>query len=66
MIEPYPDYVCQDCAEKGGGSMPDGHLATWHMNECPCCLQFKPVTQPRDFRYPKLRMEKGDKENTIQ
>lgn len=36
--------------------MPAGHIATWHMGICPCCGHLRAVTQPRDFRYPKLKV----------
>lgn len=48
----YPSWTCHDCAVKSGGSMPDGHIATWHEGKCGCCEETKPVTEPRDYRYP--------------
>ena len=48
----YPSWTCHECATNAGGSMPPGHLATWHIDNCDICNIAKPVTQPRDYRYP--------------
>lgn len=47
LIEPL--WVCNDCAQERGASMPDGHIATWHGDTCGICKEYKSVTQPRDF-----------------
>lgn len=57
MTDKYPAWTCHDCAIKVGGSMPEGHIATWHDSVCPVCGKSKPVTEPRDFHYPQF--EKG-------
>jgi len=53
----YPHLVCSDCANEAGGQMPEGHLATWHVELCPVCGEVKPVTEPRDFGRPKLEVK---------
>lgn len=50
----YPSWICTECAYRHGGTMPEGHLATWHIGTCGVCGKEKEVTQPRDFRYPKF------------
>ena len=42
-------YICQKCAEKHGGKMPDGHLATFHRSACTICGTVADVTEPRDY-----------------
>lgn len=48
----YPQWVCCSCAEANGGKFPQGHTATFHMDTCGWCNQWKAVTEPRDYRYP--------------
>lgn len=43
-------WICNRCAEKAGGRIPDGHIATWHWDICDACGKRKPCTQPRDFQ----------------
>jgi len=50
---PYPDWVCLTCGEKFGRGMPDGHVATWHIDKCGICNQEVEVTEPRDFCHMK-------------
>lgn len=54
MTKHYPSWICTECAVKNGGSMPEDHMATWHMGVCGVCSKEKAVTEPRDFRYPKI------------
>lgn len=49
----YPDWVCLTCGEKFGRGMPEGHIATWHVDKCGICNQEVEVTEPRDFRHLK-------------
>ena len=44
------NWICCDCAEKIGSRIPDGHIATFHMDRCDACGETKSVTEPRDFR----------------
>ena len=57
-----PDYpfswVCEECALAAGGTMPDGHLATWHIGQCDACGRKRAITEPRDFRYPRLTKDR--------
>lgn len=53
--ENYPVWVCQGCAEAAGGRQPKGHMATWHFDRCDVCDTIQPVTQPRDFGYPRFK-----------
>jgi hypothetical protein len=49
----YPAFVCHQCAMKAGGR-PLACIGCWHHAICPCCGDSKAVTEPRDYRYPKL------------
>lgn len=51
--EYYPSLICFDCGNKFGTVIP-GHVCTLHENVCGWCQQFKAVTEPRDFKYPKF------------
>lgn len=51
----YPSYICKECAVSGGGKIPSGHIACFHMGICPCCAEMKALTQPRDYGYPKIK-----------
>lgn len=48
----YPGWICDPCGQKHG-RMPEGHLATWHVDTCGWCGEATSCTEPRDFRYPK-------------
>ncbi len=51
MSEPAPmQWICSACARRRGSTVPEGHLATWHVGACDVCRQVRPVTEPRDFR----------------
>lgn len=54
MNKRYPDWICDECAERTGGRMPEGHLCTVHEGTCGVCLERKIVTEPRDYRYPDV------------
>jgi hypothetical protein len=47
----YPDWICGDCGGKYGRQR--GSLSTCHEGKCGWCGETKPVTEPRDFGYPK-------------
>ena len=52
----YPAWVCSYCAEKAGGHWPKGHVATFHTGICHVCGKEIAVTEPRDWGYPKLKV----------
>ena len=52
----YPAWVCSSCAEKAGGKWPKGHVATFHSGICHVCGELVAVTEPRDWCYPKLKV----------
>ena len=49
----YPSRVCQSCGDKASGTRVN-LIATWHEGKCDVCGKIKPVTEPRDFGYPKF------------
>lgn len=59
MSTDYPAWVCTPCAEKAGGIWPNGHVGTFHNGICHVCGELKAVTEPRDFGYPKLKVNKN-------
>ena len=49
-----PAWVCLDCGNKLGArpkSANSNHVSTWHNETCGVCLQYRSVTEPRDFGY---------------
>ena len=52
-FEPYPIWVCMDCALESGGRVPQ--VATWHEDICGVCGQYKTCTEPRDFGFPRFK-----------
>jgi len=49
----YPGSICQPCGVRYG--KPRRGTSTWSMGECDFCGKVnEPVTEPRDFGYPKL------------
>lgn len=52
----YPSWVCTPCAKAAGAKWPEGHVATFHQDQCGVCLKITEVTQPRDWGYPKFKM----------
>lgn len=48
----YPQWVCSTCAIMAGGRSPQ--CATFHNDTCEVCGEFKTVTEPRDYGYPKF------------
>ena len=53
---PYPAWTCAECAVAAGGKMHRDY-ATWHRGTCPVCGLDRMVTEPRDFGYPKFKLE---------
>lgn len=53
----YPDWVCCECAKANGGKIAQNHISAWYDGECGWCNQKKPVTQPKDFQYPKYEVK---------
>lgn len=51
--ERYPVWICHDCGVKHG--RPRGQYATFHIGDaCGWCSRDDvPVTEPRDYGYPK-------------
>lgn len=47
----YPSWICWDCGAKHGS--PHGGTSTMHTGKCGWCGEIKPVTEPRDFKWPK-------------
>ena len=45
----YPDVICNDCAERAGKRMAEGHVACFYPGICGVCGILKVVTQPRDY-----------------
>ena len=52
--DPYPEWVCGDCAIANGGNWTKGHLATFHDDLCGWCGQIRSVTKPKDYGYPDV------------
>ena len=53
----YPSWVCLECGLKASKGVSHA-LSTWHEGKCDICKKNKPVTEPRDFYYPKFRSRK--------
>jgi hypothetical protein len=48
----YPAWICAECGKQLGRRIPT--CACWHYGECGWCgSEGVPVTEPRDFGYPK-------------
>ena len=48
-----PAWICSDCAAKVTSRKPC--CACYHMDICEVCNEWKEVTQPRDYGYPKVK-----------
>lgn len=44
-----PTWVCGECAEERGASVPEGHCYTVHAGVCGICNMERTVTEPRDY-----------------
>lgn len=42
--------ICEDCAEKAGMQIPEGHCASFWEDVCDVCLKLKDVTDIHDFK----------------
>jgi DNA-directed RNA polymerase subunit RPC12/RpoP len=48
-------WICAPCGKRLGRTSGAPHISTWHIGHCDYCgAKDVPVTQPRDFGYPKL------------
>jgi predicted ATP-dependent serine protease len=47
-----PKWVCFRCGYKAAKRSYE--VSAWHMGKCDVCKEWKPVTGPRDFFYPKF------------
>jgi hypothetical protein len=45
----YPDVICDDCAERIGKRMAEGHIATWYPAICGVCNKLVSCSEPRDW-----------------
>ena len=45
-------YLCQECAEKLGGTWPKGHGATWHQGTCDVCGEERGLANVGDWNWP--------------
>ncbi len=54
MNEPYPSWVCWNCAQRAKGK-PSDVIQTWHYGTCDVCGKKTHVTEPRDFGDPKFK-----------
>ena len=52
-------WICHDCAVKYAQVI-EGHCATFHEDPCGVCGETKWVTEPRDFRWPRVTLQSGD------
>ena len=53
----YPSWICMDCGNTYG-NRGCGRGATFHMDECGVCGEYKEVTEPRDFGH--IRFQEAD------
>jgi hypothetical protein len=42
--------LCEDCAEKAGMRLPEGHCASFWEDTCDVCLKVKDVTDIHDYK----------------
>lgn len=52
--EDYPSWLCSQCALATNGRLPT--MACFHMDICGVCNEWKSVTEPRDYGYPKVKV----------
>ncbi len=53
-LKPYPARCCYACGIKASGGRKLHEYATYHQARCDVCGEVAPVTEPRDFRYPRF------------
>ena len=50
-------WVCSNCALKYDSKMPDGHIATFHMDTCDVCgTENAEVTEDRDYGRDRMKL----------
>jgi predicted ATP-dependent serine protease len=52
-----PKWVCFKCGYRAAKR--SFEVSAWHMGKCDVCKEWKPVTGPRDFFYPKFTKRKS-------
>ena len=50
-MRPNVTWICDQCARNLGAQWWEGHVATYHSDECGVCHEYVTVTEPRDFRW---------------
>jgi hypothetical protein len=52
----YPAWICADCGNRYGRTSITTHIATFHYGTCGWCKRKDvPVTEPRDYGYPRSK-----------
>ncbi len=54
QLNNYPIYSCSDCCNEHGGKWPQGHIGSFHVGICDVCNEWKSITSPSDYSYPKF------------
>ena len=57
------DYICSDCGHKYSKGWPEGHICTWHENECDACGEVKSVCHRR--AWIKFDCDKAEEESPV-
>ncbi len=52
----YPVWICRDCGLRASGNK-SFLVSCYHNGKCDICKEYKAVTEPRDFFYPKFKEE---------
>jgi hypothetical protein len=55
------DYVCSDCGNKHSEGWPEGHVCTWHENNCDVCGKFIGVCNKR--AWIRFKLNNGKKKS---
>jgi hypothetical protein len=53
--------ICEDCAEKRGLQIPEGHIASFWTDTCDVCGEIKELTDIYDFS--KIKTKNKENEN---
>lgn len=60
-MDQYPQWICEECGMRHGHKDP-GDGTTWHFSDpedpddtCGWCGERRPLTEPRDFGYPRWK-----------
>jgi len=60
-------WVCNSCALKYGCVMPDGHIATFHIDTCDVCgKEGVEVTEDRDYGVHRSKLTRAREERINQ